>query len=640
MVMPDHSGRRVGGFELIEPIASGGFATVYRARQVRLDRHVAVKVLDPALARDPDIAARFEREGRAAASMDHPNVVPVYEAGEDDGLVYLAMRLVPGETLDELLLREGPMTTARAADLIEPVAAALDHAHQRGLIHRDVKPSNIFVEGDRVWLGDFGIAATTDQVGRYTTGALGTAYYIAPEQASRGQLDGRADLYALGCVVYRCLTGRPPYDRGELVPTLVAHVNEPVPEIGDPGIDRFMATALAKEPARRFPRGADLVAALRSVERVAPRSVASAGAAGATPGQPAPPTLARPVSALTEAPASTASPLPPPLPPPTPGSAARRRWPWAVGAAILLVLLVVGWLVVSGGDGGSADVADVVTGDPVDVGVGPVAVDADGIVFTADVGGETVTAVPGDGGPPAAADVQATPSDVSVAGAQAWVTTIDPDRSVIRLDLEPDQDGQRSFAVALDGFVAAQAAADGDGVWVSDPDGGRVIRLDTAGRQVGTVDVGGRPGDLVEAAGSLWVVDTAADTLVRVDPDGLAVLETVPVEGEADSIAGSDEAVYVTDRAGATITRIDVADTTSRTAVEVVELPTSPAVGADGLWLVSPEAGTLHLYDPDTLVEEQVVDVGGVLGGLAVDGRELWITRTDSSEVVPVSVEG
>jgi len=114
----------------------------------------------------------------------------------------------------------------------------------------------------------------------------------------------------------------------------------------------------------------------------------------------------------------------------------------------------------------------------------------------------------------------------------------------------------------------------------------------------------------------------------------------VSVEGEADSIAGSDEAVYVTDRAGATITRIDVADTTSRTAVEVVELPTSPAVGADGLWLVSPEAGTLHLYDPDTLVEEQVVDVGGVLGGLAVNGRELWITRTDSSEVVPVSVEG
>ena len=123
--MPDHSGRRVGGFELIEPIASGGFATVYRARQVRLDRDVAVKVLDPALARDPDIAARFEREGRAAASMDHPNVVPVYEAGEDDGLVYLAMRLVPGETLDELLLREGPMTTETLSFVISFLRARL-----------------------------------------------------------------------------------------------------------------------------------------------------------------------------------------------------------------------------------------------------------------------------------------------------------------------------------------------------------------------------------------------------------------------------------------------------------------------------------------------------------------------------------
>jgi serine/threonine-protein kinase len=303
MVMPDHSGRRVGGFELIEPLASGGFATVYRARQVRLDRDVAVKVLDPALARDPDIAARFEREGRAAASLDHPNVVPVYEAGEDDGLVYLAMRLVPGETLDDLLLRGGPLTTARTLHYVEPVAAALDHAHQRDLIHRDVKPSNIFIEGERVWLGDFGIAATADQVGHYTTGALGTAHYMAPEQASRGELDGRADLYALGCVVHRCLTGRPPYDSGELVATLVAHVNEPIPETGNPTLDRFLATALAKDPEARFARGADLVDSLRWIASLGSLE-APAGRGGS---DRAPPTQAR---------AGAVAPPAPPSPPP------------------------------------------------------------------------------------------------------------------------------------------------------------------------------------------------------------------------------------------------------------------------------------------------------------------------------------
>ncbi|MEM9513762.1 MAG: ABC transporter substrate-binding protein [Actinomycetota bacterium] len=270
MAVGDLSGRRLGGFELIEPLGEGSFAAVWRARQVRLDRDVAVKVLDPIVARDPTTARRFEREGRAAANLDHPAIVPVYEAGDDDGLYYLAMRLVDGETLADLLDRESPLPLDRVLALLAPVAAALDHAHAAGLVHRDVKPANILLEGDRVYLTDFGIAASAREVGRYTTGSIGTADYMAPEQARGDDLDHRADLYALGCVAYHALTGAPPFRRDDLVATLVAHGNDPIPPTGVPGLDAFFDRALAKEPDERFDRGVDLVRALASLSPVAP----------------------------------------------------------------------------------------------------------------------------------------------------------------------------------------------------------------------------------------------------------------------------------------------------------------------------------------------------------------------------------
>ena len=263
MGAPDLRGRRLGGFELIELIGDGAFGSVWRARQLRLGRDVAVKVLDPSLARNPDVARRFEREGRAAASLDHPNIVPVFGAGEDDDLVYLAMRLVDGETIADRLAREGVLDAEATLAVLEPVAAALDHAHAVDLVHRDVKPSNILVDDDNVWLADFGIAATTQEIGQYTTGSIGTAEYMAPEQASVGEIDHRADLYALGCVAFHCLEGRPPYPGADLVAVLMAHVNEPVPEVGNATLDGFFATALAKAPDDRFSSGAELTAAMR-----------------------------------------------------------------------------------------------------------------------------------------------------------------------------------------------------------------------------------------------------------------------------------------------------------------------------------------------------------------------------------------
>ncbi len=259
------AGRQLGGFRLISLLGEGAHGSVWLANQVRLDREVALKILDPVVARNPDTARRFEREGRAAASLDHPNIVPVYEAGEDGGLVYLVMRLVDGPTLQDRLADVDRTDPVAAAATLSQVADGLDHAHHRGLIHRDVKPSNILIEGDRVWLADFGIAASVREIGAYTTGALGTAEYMAPEQASSADVDHRADLYSLGCVAFEMLEGRPPYTRDDLISTLMAHVNDPVPETGDPGRDVFYAKAIAKNPSDRFGSGRELIEALRGL---------------------------------------------------------------------------------------------------------------------------------------------------------------------------------------------------------------------------------------------------------------------------------------------------------------------------------------------------------------------------------------
>ena len=255
----DLSGRRLGGFILSEPLGEGSFGSVWRARQVRLDRDVAVKVLDPLVARDPNAARRFEREGRSAASLDHPSIVPVYEAGDDDGLYYLAMRLVNGETLADTIEREAPMPPSRVAELLAPIAAALDAAHATGLIHRDVKPANILIEDGHPYLTDFGIAASARELGRYTTGSIGTAEYMAPEQGRGDAVDHRSDLYALGCVVFHAMTGESPFARDDVVSTLMAHSSDPPPATGNDHLDAFFSRALAKDPDERFDSGQDLI---------------------------------------------------------------------------------------------------------------------------------------------------------------------------------------------------------------------------------------------------------------------------------------------------------------------------------------------------------------------------------------------
>jgi serine/threonine protein kinase len=259
-------GREIGRYLIEAPLGSGGFAVVYRAVDTVLERTVALKVVDPAAHRNPTIGRRFVQEGRAVASLDHPAVVPVYDAGEHDGVLWMAMRLVEGRSVDQALTAGRQFRPDEVVAVIERIGSALDHAHARGVVHRDVKPSNLLLESDdphRAHLADFGIAATARSMGRYTTGALGTAAYMAPEQARPSEVGPPADLYSLGCVAYEMLTGGRPFPGDDYVALLYAHATHVVPPVGQPAVDAVLARALAKSPADRAPSGAALAQALR-----------------------------------------------------------------------------------------------------------------------------------------------------------------------------------------------------------------------------------------------------------------------------------------------------------------------------------------------------------------------------------------
>ena len=260
----------------IEAVAGrGGMGVVYRATQLGLDRAVALKLVAPERAADANFRARFERESRVAAAIEHPNVIPVYGAGEEDGRLYLLMRWVPGTDLQALIRRSGPLNHVHAATIVAQVAAGLDAAHAVGLVHRDVKPANVLLGGKdgsgHVYLSDFGLTLDPSADTRVTDSGewFGTVDFMAPEQFEGDRPDPRTDVYALGCVLVAALTGEPPFHRASVPKTILAHLNDPPPRpsttAGVPqAFDSVVACALAKRPSDRYRSAGELARAARA----------------------------------------------------------------------------------------------------------------------------------------------------------------------------------------------------------------------------------------------------------------------------------------------------------------------------------------------------------------------------------------
>jgi serine/threonine-protein kinase len=262
---------QIAGYRIEEVAGRGGMGVVYRAQHVHLGRTVALKLLNPELAASEEFRERFIREARAAAELEHPNIVPVYDAGEVEGRLYLAMKFIEGTDMAQLLEQEGRLGPERAIPLLEQLADALDAAHENGLIHRDEKPANALLEGDRLYLTDFGLTRRVDSTRPLTaTGrAVGTAAYLAPEQIRGEPLDRRVDVYALGCVTYQCLAGEPPYMRDTDMLIMWAHVGAEPPSLSTErsdlpaAVDRVIQKALAKSREDRYDTCGQLVSELK-----------------------------------------------------------------------------------------------------------------------------------------------------------------------------------------------------------------------------------------------------------------------------------------------------------------------------------------------------------------------------------------
>jgi len=272
------AGTEIAGYRVESVIGRGGMAVVYRAEDTRLGRKVALKLLSPSLAQNEQFQQRFIRESRLAASLDHPNIVPIYEAGESGGHLFIAMRYVPGTDLKGLISHEAPLPPARVMRLFVQIGDALDAAHVLGLVHRDVKPGNILITSvtehsghahpDHVYLTDFGLTKRTSSLSGSLTGTghfLGTVDYVSPEQIQGAPVGPATDIYALGCVLYECLTGRLPFSRDDDAAVLWAHLVEHPPPVSairselSPAVDAVVARAMAKAPEDRYDSCRDLV---------------------------------------------------------------------------------------------------------------------------------------------------------------------------------------------------------------------------------------------------------------------------------------------------------------------------------------------------------------------------------------------
>jgi YVTN family beta-propeller protein len=563
-------GATFAGHRIEAVIGSGGMGVVHRARNLMLQHERALKVIAPVLSADERFQERFRREARLAASVDHPNVIPVHDAGEEEGRLYLAMRLVEGPDLRRLVEADGPLEPSRAARLLVQLAAGLDAAHARGLVHRDVKPSNVLVEslsgGERAFVGDFGLSrsASAGETLTATGEFFGSADYISPEQIEGGEVDQRSDVYALGGVLHYMLTGKPPFVRDSDLAKLFAHANTPPPRPSEhvsglpPAVDSIVGRAMGKRPEDRYQSAGEL--ASEAGDALGGHAVPTPPAAGRTRG--------------------------------------RGRYVFAAGAALaLLGAAAVAALVLAGND----DETPTRTPPPPAAGR---------VVDTIKVG--------------------RTPTGVAVGEINVWVASSGA-RAIYAID--PGTNKLFRKPVSVEGRPNSVAVGFGS-IWASVGDTDSVVKLDPAeGTAPVTIPVGDNPTAIATGQNWVWVANEGSDTVSRIDPNTSAVSATVEVGDAPSSVATGAGAVWVGCEGEETVSKIvhDLAETVGTAALDGA--PTGLAVDRGPVWVTDGSNDTLTPIDAESLRVGPPIDVGSEPRGVTTGFGYVWVANAGDGTV-------
>ena len=549
----------------------GGMGVVYKATHLALDHIVALKVIAPELAGDQRFRERFVRESRTAVSIRHPNVVQVRHAGEEDGVLFVTMDYIEGSDLRAVIATERRLEPVRVALIIAQVAAALDAAHERGLVHRDVKPGNVLIEArdgdEHVFLTDFGLTKRMSGATELTaSGAfIGTLEYMAPEQIRGGELDARTDVYALGGVAFAALTGEPPFGRvdGD-VAKLYAHLNDPVPRASDradglpPAIDPVLEKAMAKKPEGRHASAGEFARALKdAAAETQPEPTMTSPVA--VPFEPAGEATGETVAVATSEPTES-------KPPPR----YRRRLLGAL-AGLAVAGVVAGIIALASGDGGEdEDGRDGETGDP-------------------------------------ANPTRSQPSleDSKDAGDfPVGVTLVEGEDRDLLLTASRD-----------DGVLTAISPADFD-------------RIERGGVPGGETDF------LVSGFEFYWTADGANDRLYQIDPDTLTPTDvSYPTGLFPRDVLVTEDAIWVANRDSDDLTRVDPVARSAREILTDGDFPRRLAYDGERVWVAFKSSENVQAFDAETGEAEAPIQVGGEPHGMFVDGDSLWIANTGSDEI-------
>ena len=596
------------GYRAEELIGRGGTGEVYRALDVRLERQVALKVLAAGVAADERFRERFLSESRLAASLDHPNVIPIYEAGEQDERLFIAMRYVRGRDLKTLLRREGALEPARTVAIARQLAEALDAAHRTGLVHRDVKPSNVLLdsedEREHCYLADFGLTQSATERGPTDGQFMGTVAYVSPEQIRGEQVDGRADQYGLACLIFECLTGSVPYLGRSDVATIFAHLQEPVPKPSEraelpPAIDAVLARGMAKVPDERFESCAALVEAAADALELRP----------------------------TERPS-------------------RPRLVAGLAAAVLALAAVLGVSLLAGSDAPKAEPpGGLVRIDPQtnrvtrEVGIrgrpGEI-VSTPGGLWMADFRGGVLWRYEPGSGTLERVTSNGEPRDLAAVGDKVYVGADGRflEGIVSRYDA---RSGVREEGIDL--LACAMASGEGT-LWAAgcpfvqrlSTDNGplrKLVEVFLPFRDPMTVEsTRGQFRELAVGAGSLWALgDTLDRRMWRLDARSGEVEATIELGFAPTSAAVANERVWITDGVRDRVVPVDVAEERPLEAVRVGRGPSGIAVGAGSIWVANTLDGTVSRIDPESSRVVANIGVGAAPRALTADARGVWVTE-------------